>query len=267
MGKVILITGISSGFGKHTAELLCKRDHIVYGTIRRQVDCNPLIKVIRMDLTDILSIKNAVKYVLEKEGKIDVLINNAGMHLGGAIEITPAEDIERQITTNYLGVVYTIQEVLPIMRRQKYGSIINISSIGGLMGLPYQGFYSSSKFAIEGLSESLRMEIKGFNIKVILINPGDFRTQNTINRKNILNTNHDNPYQDQFRKTLSIIEKDETNGWDPEFLAKKLCKIIESRNPKDRYIIGSFDQKLAVILKKFLPDRYFRKILELHYGI
>jgi NAD(P)-dependent dehydrogenase (short-subunit alcohol dehydrogenase family) len=267
MGKVILVTGISSGFGKHTAELLALRGYNVYGTIRKEAETDPKIKVLRMDLTDVTSIKSAVGSMFLKEGKIDVLINNAGMHLGGPIEFTPPEDFERQMATNFLGVVHLIQAVLPIMRKQGYGTIINISSVGGLLGLPFQGFYCSSKFALEGLSESLRMELKAFNIKVIVINPGDFNTNNTVNRKNIFNSNNENPYLDQFRKTLSIIEKDETKGWKPEILASKLCKIIECRNPKDRYIIGSLDAKFAVQLKKILPASLFSKLLGSFYGI
>ena len=267
MGKVILITGISSGFGKHTAEQLVSRGHIVYGTIRKNSAADPRIKLLLMDLTDVGSIKSAVRTVLEKEGKIDVLINNAGMHLGGPIEITPAEDFEKQMATNFLGVIHLIQAVLPGMREKKNGTIINISSIGGLMGLPFQGFYSSSKFAIEGLSESLRMELDNFNVKVVIVNPGDFNTSNTINRKNIFSSDCQDPYSEQFKNTLSVIEKDENGGWRPEILAAKLCMIVESRNPRYRYIVGSFDQKLAVVLKYILPEKWFRKILKTHYRL
>jgi short-subunit dehydrogenase len=155
-----------------------------------------------------------------------------------------------------------------MMREQGGGTIINFSSIGGIMGLPYQAFYSASKFAIEGFSEALRMEAERFKIKVIVINPGDFCTNNSSNRRKFLApSSPDDPYQDQFEKTLSVIEKDEANGWRPEVLARKLVKIIESRNPRQRYIIASFKQKLAVALKYFLPGKWFRKILQEHYKI
>ncbi len=267
MKKVILITGISSGFGKETAGKLAKNGHTVYGTLRKPAETDPRIHALHLDLTDPASIDAAVNEVLEKEGKIDVLINNAGMHLGGPVEITPADDFRRQIETNFNGVVDLTQRVLPAMRQNGGGLIINISSIGGLMGLPFQGFYSAAKFAMEGFSESLRMELREFNIRVVVINPGDFHTSNTSNRKNITGTTPENPYGEQFARTRAIFEKDETNGWDPAILASKIGRIVESRKPANRYIVGSFDQKLAVVLKKLLPSAWFSRILCSHYGL
>jgi len=268
MKKVILITGISSGFGKETATLLAKAGHTVYGTVRRAGGSDPLVKELLMDLTDCESISAAVKTVAGKEGRIDVLINNAGMHTGGAIETLPMEFIRQQMQTNFLGLVQLTQEVLPYMRNQGTGTILNISSIGGLMGLPYQGIYSAGKFAVEGFSEALRMEVKQFNIKVVVVNPGDFHTSNTANRKAFLSpTGAHDPYAVQFSKSLSIIENDESKGWNPLILAKKLVKIVACKNPSYRYIIASPDQKLAVLLKRILPGRLFSKILRGHYGI
>ena len=267
MQKVIFITGISSGFGKQIAEMLAEKGHIVYGTVRNESGSQQKVNVLKMDLTNPESIKTAVATVLQKEGRIDILINNAGMHTGGAIEMTPIEHAKLQMDTNVMGMVYVLREVLPGMRASKSGTIINFSSIGGLMGLPFQGFYSASKFAIEGLSESLRMEVKQFNIKVVLINPGDFHTNNTANRQNFLAKVANDPYAEQFNKTLSIIEKDETGGWPPEVLARKLVKIVESKNPCQRYVISTFEQKLAVFLKRILPSAWFMNILAPHYGI
>jgi NAD(P)-dependent dehydrogenase (short-subunit alcohol dehydrogenase family) len=267
MQKVVFITGISSGFGKKTAELLAAKGHIVYGTVRRETESILNVNILKMDLTDHLSIKQAVGTVLQKEGRIDILINNAGVHTGGAIETSPIENIRLQMDTNVMGMVYMLKEVLPAMRQQRAGTIINFSSIGGLMGLPFQGFYSASKFAIEGLSEALRMEVKPFNIKVVVINPGDFHTNNTANRRNFLTRAANDPYAEQFAKSLAIIEKDENGGWPPEVLAKKLVKIVESNKPCQRYVIATAEQKLAVVLKKILPSSWFMKILAPHYGI
>jgi short-subunit dehydrogenase len=268
MNKIILITGVSTGFGKQTARLLADEGHKVYGTVRNDSVPDESVNYLKLDLTDDSSIKKTVKFILEKEGRIDVLINNAGMHTGGPVETSPIENIKLQMDTNFLGMVNLIREVLPIMRSQKSGTIINFSSIGGLMGLPFQAFYSAGKFAIEGFSEALRMEIRQYNIKVVLINPGDFHTNNSANRRNFLApTGTDDPYNEQFRKTLTIIEKDEANGWTPEVLAKKLVKIVNSKNPGQRYIIASFKQKLAVRLKYILPGKLFRMILEDHYKI
>jgi NAD(P)-dependent dehydrogenase (short-subunit alcohol dehydrogenase family) len=268
MSKVILITGISSGFGRQTARLLAAQGHTVYGTIRKECEISDGIKVLKMDLMDHGSIRKAVETVIEKEGRIDVLINNAGMHTGGPIETTPFENIELQMDTNFMGMVRITKAVLPVMRSQGGGTIINFSSIGGLMGLPFQAFYSAGKFAIEGFSEALRMEVRMFNIKVVVINPGDFHTSNSANRRNFLApVRPDDPYQKQFEESLSIIEKDEAAGWDPKILAIKIAKIIGTRNPRQRYIIASYEQKLALKLKYILPGKWFMKILGDHYKI
>ena len=268
MKKVILITGVSSGFGKQISRLLVRAGHIVYRTVRYEPGTGTTEHLLQMDLTNIISIRNTVKTVIRKEGRIDVLINNAGMHTGGPVEITPTRNIRLQMETNFMGMVNLTRKVLPVMRKQGGGTIINFSSIGGLMGLPFQAFYSASKFAIEGFSEALRMEVKRFNINVIVINPGDFHTNNTLNRRKFLpRSDEDDPYQDQFLRTLQVVENDENNGWLPVFLAKKIVKIIKTRNPKQRYIIAPVDQKLAVILKNVLPGKLFRKILEEHYKI
>jgi len=268
MEKVILITGISSGFGKQTAELLAAKGYSVYGTVRSDAETDSKVNGLKLDLTNIDTIRQAVQTVLQKEGRIDVLINNAGMHSGGPIETAPLENIELQMDTNFMGMVHLTREVLPVMRKQGSGKIINVSSIGGLMGLPFQAFYSAGKFAIEGFSEALRMEIRQFGIRVILVNPGDFHTNNSANRRNFLTQTFPNePYNEQFKKTLAVIEKDEANGWKPEVLARKIVKIVEKRNPHQRYIVSSFEQKLAVGLKKILPGKWFRLILQDHYRI
>ena len=268
MKKVILITGISSGFGKQTAELLAAEGHTVYGTVRRDVEISPSVIGLKLDLTNTDSIRQSVQTILNKEGRIDVLINNAGMHTGGPIETSPIENIKLQMDTNFLGMVNLTREVLPAMRKQGGGTIVNFSSIGGLMGLPFQAFYSAGKFAIEGFSEALRMEVRQFNIKIVLINPGDFHTNNSANRRNFLApTDTIDPYNGQYLKTLAIIEKDEANGWEPKVLAKKLVRIAECKNPRQRYIIASFEQKLAVALKYILPGKLFGMILEDHYKI
>ncbi|MBG0858411.1 MAG: SDR family oxidoreductase [Bacteroidales bacterium] len=268
MKKVILITGVSSGFGKESARLLAEAGHIVYGTVREGPDTGDKYHILWLDLTDFNSIEQTVKEILRREGRIDILINNAGMHTGGPVETSPPENIRLQMETNFTGMVHLTRTILPHMRNQGDGMIINFGSIGGIMGLPFQSFYSASKFAIEGFTEALRMEVSQFNIKVILINPGDFHTSNSANRRNYLApTGPSDPYHEQFEKTLAVIENDEANGWHPEVLARKLVRIVEFKNPRQRYIIASLEQKLAVVLKSVLPGKLFRKILESHYKI
>lgn len=266
--KVILITGISSGFGKQTAFLLAENGHTVYGTIRKQVETPCGVNVLTMDLSETESIQKSVQAIIQKEGRIDVLINNAGMHTGGPLETLPEEYIRKQFETNFFGLAELTRQVLPSMRKQGSGTIINIGSIGGLMGLPFQGYYSASKFAVEGFSEALRMEVKQFGIKVVVINPGDFHTSNTVNRRGFLATSGEiSAYDTQFEKSLAIIENDENKGWNPGILARKMVEIVNCPNPRQRYIIASFEQKLAVFIKKILPGKLFSKILADHYGL
>ena len=264
--KIVFITGISSGFGKATAEYLSQKGYTVYGTSRRSLEINNQIKVLKVDVTDVNSIQKAVETVVEKEGRIDILINNAGMGISGPIEFASDEDIRLQMDTNFMGMVNVIRAVLPVMRKQQEGTVINISSIGGLMGLPYQGFYSASKFAIEGMSEALRMELKPFRINVVVLRPGDFFTSFTSNRKSD-QVSETNPYHQQFRKTLSVIEADEKGGLKPVYFARKLACIIEKKNPRPTYVISTAEQKLAVVLKRLLPTKLFAAILGSHYGI
>jgi len=268
MKKVILISGISSGFGKESARLLSAAGHKVYGTVRSDCETDMSVNILKMDLTDTESIHKAVETVIKNEGKIDVLINNAGMHSAGPVETTPEEFIKLQIDTNFLGMVRLTRAVLPHMREQNGGLIISLSSIGGLMGLPFHSFYSACKFAIEGFSESLRMEVARFNIKVVLINPGDFNTNNTSARRKFLApTSPEDPYNKQFMTALAIMEKNELAGKKPVFLARKIIRIVECRNPKQRYIIGAIHEKLAARLKYFLPGKFFRWILEKNYKL
>ena len=268
MAKVVLITGISSGFGKAISELLTTKGYIVYGFSRKQgEDLKGNIKVLQADVTDANSVQSGVSKLIKREGRLDILINNAGMGISGSIEDSSHEDIHLQMSTNFMGYVNMIQAVLPAMRKQGGATIVNISSIGGLMGLPYQGFYAASKFAVEGLSESLRMELIPFHIKVIVIQPGDFLTSFTANRKPVQTRGGESAYSEQFKKTLSLIEKDEHGGLKPDFLARKLLKILEKKNPGHHYIISTLEQKFAVVLKRILPGSLFASILSSHYGI
>ena len=179
---VILITGITSGFGRAMASRLQADGHKVYGTHRK--DCEPIpgVTYIKADVRDPESIDETVKTVLDAEGRIDVFINNAGMGIGGPLEFTSTDDARLQMDVNFMGMVRFLNAVVPVMRAQRHGHIICISSIGGLMGLPYQGMYSASKFAIEGYCEALRLELRQFGIKVTVINPGDFFTGFTAAR-------------------------------------------------------------------------------------
>jgi len=266
MRKVIFITGVTSGIGKKCAEHLSLLGYKVYGTSRKPV-FDPLpYTVLQMDVRDVNSIKQAVQNVLNREKKIDVLLNNAGMGIGGPIEEYSDEEIKLQFDTNFFGTLHTCRAIIPSMRENGGGIIINISSLGGLMGLPFQGMYSATKFAIEGFSEALRMELKSFKIKVVLINPGDFHTHFTENRI-IFKNDENSRYKEQFAKTIRIIETDENRGSDPIKIAKKVSKIIQSKSPKVRYLVGGLEQIIFARTRGILPSKWFSAILGSHYKI
>lgn len=263
---VILITGITSGFGKAMAEKLSSQGHKVYGTHRKEVEHIPGVTYIKAEATDDAQVEAAVRQVIDAEGRIDVFINNAGMGIGGPLELSSLEDASRQMDVNWMGMVRFLHHVLPQMRRQGGGKILCFSSIGGLIGLPYQGLYSASKFAIEGYCEALRLEVRDFGIKVILIEPGDFATNFTAQRKSVA-TEQAAAIYPSYERSLKGIEKDEMTGLKPEFLAEKVAKIVARRNPRYSYIIASPLQKLAVLAKTILPRRLFYWILSLYYNL
>jgi short-subunit dehydrogenase len=267
MSKVIFITGVSSGIGKRCAEYLANLGNTVYGTSRQPITEKLAYSVLQMDVTDRRSIQESIQKVIEKDKKIDVLINNAGIGIGGSIEEYSEEEIKKQFDTNFFGSLNMIREVIPVMRKNGEGMIINISSLGGLMGLPFQGIYSASKYAIEGLSEALRMELKNTGIKIVLINPGDFKTNFTDNRMTSVNQNTNSLYKDQFNKTICVIEHDERNGADPIKIAVKISKIINKKSPKFRYLVGGLEQVLFTRSKAILPAKWFAAILRDHYKV
>ena len=208
----------------------------------------------------------AVKQVLSAEGRIDVFINNAGMGIGGPLEFSSLEDAQRQMDVNWMGMVRFLHWVVPAMRSQGGGKIICFSSIGGLMGLPYQGLYSASKYAIEGYCEALRLELRGTGIFVTVVEPGDFSTNFTASRKSVGGPEVAAVYPN-YARSLASIEHDENSGLKPEYLAGKIAAIVKSKNPPYNIIIASFLQKLSVFIKKIVPRRTFAWILGLYYKL
>ena len=270
--KIVLITGASSGIGQAIARYLSSKNYTVYGTSRK-APFPPMQKtsdsffLIQMDVNDTTSVTKAITYILEKEKRIDVVINNAGWGISGAIEETTIEKTKQLFETNYFGTQRVIQTVLPTMRSQKQGTIINISSIGGVLGLPFQGLYSATKFAVEGMTEALRMELNPFNIHVALVEPGDFKTGFTKQRESATNQHKNSAYQHHCKQTTAVFEDDEQKGSSPEIIAPLIEKIITSSKPKLRYRVGSFSQKLAAKMKGVFPDRFVQWILMKYYQL
>src|SRR3569833_310218 len=268
MGKVILITGASSGLGLATAKALAAQGHTVYGTSRdvkriTGVSFTPL----QMDVTDDASVKAAVDMVLKEQGHIDVLINNAGNGITGPLYAMPVDAAKKQFEVNFFGVVRVVSAVLPSMIEHKQGLVINISSLAGLFGLPYQGLYSASKFAIQGYSESLRMELQNTGVRVTVLNPGDFKTDFTGNREKLAFPLKNDKLKGEFEAAVAAMEKDESIGANPDKLAAKICSIVNKSNPAHSYLVGAIGQTIVPTLKAILPEGMFVKLMNDHYGI
>ena len=262
--QIIIITGASSGFGKATAEMLSKKGHVVYGLCRREMQ-DTTIKYRQCDVRNREQIAAVVAQIIGEQGRVDVLVNNAGMGIGGALELATEEEIDLQMGTNFMGCVNMCQAVLPYMRKARAGKIINLSSIGGLMGLPYQGFYSASKFAIEGFTEALAAEVTGFGIRVCMVEPGDFATGFTGSRKNSQTTLDDPDYGPIFKNSLAIIEKEENGGLPPEKLACRIVKLVEKKKPPLRNVVANFEQWLSTVIKHVLSGNQMVAILRSYY--
>jgi len=264
MNNVVLVTGASSGFGYEIFNYLKEKGITVYGVARSLEDKEDL-RTFKLDVTHFEKAKEVVKRIVDINGHIDALVNVAGFGVSGAVEDTPIDAIRRQMDVNFLGTVNMVKAVLPYMRERRSGTIINFSSIAGLIGLPYQSFYSSSKFAVEGFSEALRVEVEQFGIKVVVIEPGDFKTGFTGRREKY--TESASPYFEKFTKAISQMEHDETEGEDPGIVAPLIYKIIESRHPKEKYVVGPLFEKLFVSLRKVLPDTLIDTIFKMYYGL
>ena len=266
MARVVLITGASSGIGRACAVRLATAGDRVYGTSRRtDVDAPSGVTMIQMDVDDERSVDAGVNRILAAAGRIDVVVNNAGFGIGGALEDTPIADAEALFNTNFFGVLRVCRAVLPTMRAQRSGTIVNISSLAGRIGLPFQGMYSATKFAVEGATEALRMEVRPFGIRVVLIEPGDFRTGFTAHRRRIAPA--DSAYTAYMDRALHVAETDEMNGASPEAVARLVERVIRVPTPRVRYTVGGMSQRMAAGLKRVLPSRVFEWGLRHYYRI
>lgn len=264
MSKVVLITGASSGIGKVTAEYLLQKGYKVYGTSRNPKPALYNFPLIQLDVTEITSIKQAIQTILKKEGKIDVLVNNAGIGITGPVEETPSEEIRKAFETNFFGAIEVMKSVLPQMREQKSGLIINITSIAGYTGLPFRGIYSACKSALEIITESIRMEVKDFGIRVTNLAPGDVAT-NIVAGRYHTPVFDESPYKELYEINLDLINSHVSEGSNPIEMAKAIEKVIETSNPKIHYKVGSFMQKFSIVLKRILPDRVYEKLIMNYY--
>jgi short-subunit dehydrogenase len=265
MKKVILITGASAGMGKEMARHLYQDGNIVYGAARRVEKMDDIkqlgIKVLAMDVTDEASMLAGVETIIKAEGRIDVLINNAGFGSYGAIEDVPISDARYQLEVNVFGAARLTQLILPYMRKQHSGKIINISSIGGKFAAALGGWYHASKFALEALSDSLRNEVKQFGIDVVVIEPGGIKSEwSNIAIDNLVKTSGHTAYQTIVKQFAGIAQKAETKNAEPIVIVDLVRKAIEAKQPKTRYH-GGYMASLGLFMRKILSDRAFDKML------
>lgn len=266
--KVILITGASSGIGKDMALKLINEGHIVYGAARRVEQMQDLVQkgghALKLDVTIDEQIITGVQEVIEKYGRIDVLINNAGYGLYGAVEDISIEDAKRQFDVNLFGLARITKEVLPHMRNQKSGKIINISSMAGKMYTPMGAWYHATKHALEGWSDCLRLELKPFNIDVVIIEPGVIATEfGSVVYAPMLKNSGEGVYK-KMAQTVAKTTKDlyEKKGAasPSSVITQLISKAIKAKKPKTRYVAGKF-AKPMLFIRKYFSDRFFDKII------
>ncbi len=267
MQKVILITGTSAGLGQGLAQIFHKNGFIVYGTCRNpsRYPATPYT-TLAMDVTNEKQVSEVVEHIFLREGQLDILINNAGIGLASPTEIVGMDKLNALFQTNVMGTVLTLKYILPIMRKQGGGKIINISSIGSEIALPYRGLYCASKAAVNKINEALRMEIRGFGIQSTSILAGDMQTSINENRLTEINQK-EHPYSLDFQKVHQHINSEVSKGITVTEASEKIWKISQSKKLKPTYSIGHPMQQLSLLIKRLLPRTLFEKIIAQYSGI
>jgi NAD(P)-dependent dehydrogenase (short-subunit alcohol dehydrogenase family) len=271
--NIALVTGASSGIGLETSLLLARNGFYTYATTRKsESDSNPVtnaakkenisLKTIQLDVDNDISVRNCVDTILSEKGRIDVVVNNAGYALGGALEETSIEEARKQFETNFFGAVRVMQATIPTMRKQRRGRIVNITSMGGRIAIPLDPFYHGSKFALEGLSESIQYELEPLGIKIILIEPGAVRTNFWRNIK-FANRAHSpsSQYSQLESKMSTAFEKMEENAIHPSEVAKVILKAVTSDDPQLRYTVGT-DAARIMESRKSMSDKEFGNLIK-----
>lgn len=266
-GNNVFITGATSGIGFATAKMLAEAGFCVYGASRHGgediITKNGFVKMMKIDVTDEESISNCIRNVIAAAGSIDILINAAGNGVCGAVDESEFEAAFSQFNVNYFGTLRVINEVSPLMRKRGKGLIINIGSVGGIYSIPFQSLYSSSKMAVEAMTECMRIELKPFGVKATLIEPGDIKTGFTAARRYSKKAQN-SEYGIEFKRSLAQMESDEQNGDSPDIIAKAILKVIGKKNPPVRTVVGGI-YKFFVFLKRILPAITVEKIITCMY--
>lgn len=266
MEKVAFVTGASSGIGEAIATDLLAQGYVVYAGARRLQRMRGLeargARLLALDVTDDASMVAAVARIGAEAGRIDALVNNAGYGAYGALEEVPLDEARRQVEVNLFGLARLIQLVLPMMRSQRTGRIVNISSIGGRIHEPMGAWYHATKFAVEGLSDCLRMELAPFGIEVVVVQPGAIRTEwSAIAQASLLAASAGGPYADQAQATAALLKgADDGSGSPPSIVARAVAQALSARRPRTRYVIGGGARPL-IALRWLLSDRAFDSLM------
>src|SRR5919197_452222 len=280
--KVAIVTGSSSGIGFETSLTLARNGFYTYATMRRleEEKSKPLtdiaknenlhLQVIDLDVDNDKSVANAIDTIVNERKRVDVLVNNAGYALGGALEETSVNEIKAQFETNFFGAVRAMQAVLPIMRRQVTGKIVNITSMGGRISIPLSSFYHGSKFALEGLSESIQYELEPFGIKIILIEPGAVQSNFWKNLKMATTKTSDAPNNSPYTQVANSISEAFKQMLQYTIPASEVAKVIlqavTSDNPEFRYVVGK-DAAMTLEARKNMSDRDFQNLIKKQFGL
>jgi NAD(P)-dependent dehydrogenase (short-subunit alcohol dehydrogenase family) len=278
-GKVVLITGASAGIGQACADRLQAAGWTVAGASRRGTSSGGW-EPLKMDVDDDEDVRRGVAGVLEAHGRLDAVVASAGWGVAGPVETTPMAQAKAQLETNFWGVVRVVQCALPAMRRQRNGRLVLISSLGGVIALPFQAFYSASKFALEGYAEALGYEVEPFGIGVTLVEPGNIRTEFTARRQKVVTGAEDEgagaatdayaamvAYAAAADKAITLMERDEANGAPPETVAVAVERVLVSKRPRRRVSVGKVGERVGIPAKRLLPHRLFEKAAGSSLGV
>jgi NAD(P)-dependent dehydrogenase (short-subunit alcohol dehydrogenase family) len=264
---VILVTGTSSGFGRAIALALHARGDQVFGTSRSAQPPDAPFPQLRLEVTDEASGEAAVAAVLKQAGRLDAVVNNAGSGLAGAIEETSVAEAQAQLDTNFFGVHRVCKAVLPHFRQQGHGRIVTIGSLAGLISIPFQGFYCASKFALEAYCAALRLEVKPFGVKVSLVEPGDFSTGFTANRRRNAQLTPERAYAARLERAVAVFARDEQANPDLQPVVKAALRALDSASPPLHLPAATLVQRFLAAVAPFLPGRFFEWAMSKIYDL
>jgi NAD(P)-dependent dehydrogenase (short-subunit alcohol dehydrogenase family) len=264
MGRVVLVTGASAGLGRATADLLAQQGWTVVGASRRGSG-GPGWQGLVMDVDSDESVATGVEQVLTDHGRVDALVAAAGWGLAGPAETTSLGEAKAQLETNFWGTVRVTTGLLPHLRVNGGGRVVLISSIGGLIAIPFQSYYSASKFALEGWAEALAYEVAPFNVGVTLVEPGNVRTDFTANRRDAAGSS--GPYEAALKHAVAVMERDERNGADPTAVARVVARQLYADTPRRRVSAGKSGERVGLVAKRLLPHRWFEAAAKDSLGV